>query len=200
MLSFAFNELKAHKVLGMCHCENKKSASIMEKAGMSKQDVFREEYLCGGVKMLEVEFATMSDFLSLMELVRLVSWNFPGLETEENILDYERTLHKNINRQSAICAKENSKVVGILLFSTKHNVLSCMAVHPGYRRRSIARQMISMMFTKLDITKDITVTTFREYDERGIAPRELYKKLGFLEGELIKEFDYPLQKLILHAK
>ncbi|WP_346886553.1 GNAT family N-acetyltransferase [Clostridium sp. UBA4395] len=150
--------------------------------------------------MLEVEFATMSDFLSWMELVRLVSWNFPGLEIEENILDYEKTLHKNINRRSAICAKENSKVVGILLFSTKHNMISCMAVHPRYRRRSIARQMITLMFTKLDITKDITVTTFREYDEKGIAPRELYKKLGFVEDELIKEFDYPLQKLILHAK
>jgi len=109
-------------------------------------------------------------------------------------------LHKNINRRSAICAKENSKVVGILLFSTKHNMISCMAVHPRYRRRSIARQMITLMFTKLDITKDITVTTFREYDEKGIAPRELYKKLGFVEDELIKEFDYPLQKLILHAK
>ncbi len=48
LLSFAFNELKAHKVLGMCHCENKKSAFIMEKAGMSKRGVFREEYLCGG--------------------------------------------------------------------------------------------------------------------------------------------------------
>ena len=48
LLSFAFNELKAHKVLGMCHCENKKSELIMKKAGMSKQCVFREEYLCGG--------------------------------------------------------------------------------------------------------------------------------------------------------
>lgn len=150
--------------------------------------------------MLEVEFATMSDFLSWMELVRLVRWNFPGLETEENILDYEKTLHKNIIRQSAICARENNKVVGILLFSTKNNTLSCIAVHPGYRRRSIARQMISLMFTKLDITKDITVTTFREYDEKGIAPRELYKKLGFVEDELIKEFGHPLQKFILHTE
>lgn len=48
LLSFAFNELDAHKVVGMCHCDNHKSASVMQKAGMSKQGVFREEYLCQG--------------------------------------------------------------------------------------------------------------------------------------------------------
>jgi len=60
LLSFAFNELKAHKVLGMCHCENKKSASIMEKVGMSKQGVFREEYLCGG-KWVDQFYFSMLD-------------------------------------------------------------------------------------------------------------------------------------------
>lgn len=48
LLSFAFNELEAHKVVGMCHCDNHKSASVMQKAGMSKQGVFREEYLYQG--------------------------------------------------------------------------------------------------------------------------------------------------------
>ncbi len=42
---FAFNELNAHKVIGMCHCDNLRSASVMQKSGMSKQGVFREEYL-----------------------------------------------------------------------------------------------------------------------------------------------------------
>jgi len=32
----------------MCHCDNLKPASVMQKAGMSKQGVFREEYKCGG--------------------------------------------------------------------------------------------------------------------------------------------------------
>jgi len=48
LISFAFNELNAHKVIGMCHCDNLRSASVMQKAGMSKQGVFREEYQCGG--------------------------------------------------------------------------------------------------------------------------------------------------------
>ena len=48
LIQFAFEELKAHKVIGMCNSENLLSAAVMEKAGMSKQGVFREEYLCQG--------------------------------------------------------------------------------------------------------------------------------------------------------
>ena len=35
------------------------------------------------------------------------------------------------------------------------------------------------------------MSTFRENDVKGIAPRKLYKKFGFEEGELIEEFGYP---------
>ena len=48
LISFAFNELNAYKVIGMYHCDNVRSASVMQKAGMSKHGVFREEYKCGG--------------------------------------------------------------------------------------------------------------------------------------------------------
>jgi len=44
------------------------------------------------------------------------------------------------------------------------------------------------------------VYTFRENDEKGIAPRALYKKFGFVEGELNMELNYPHQKFILHRK
>lgn len=44
LLSFAFKELDAHKVIGMCNCENQKSEQLMTKLGMTKEGVFREEY------------------------------------------------------------------------------------------------------------------------------------------------------------
>ena len=43
------------------------------------------------------------------------------------------------------------------------------------------------------------MSTFRENDVKGIAPRKLYKKFGFEEGELIEEFEYPNQRVVLHA-
>jgi len=52
--------------------------------------------------------------------------------------------------------------------------------------------------SNLDRTKNITVSTFREGDTKGIAPRALYKKFGFVEGELIEEFGYSNQRFILY--
>lgn len=43
------------------------------------------------------------------------------------------------------------------------------------------------------------MSTFRENDVKGIAPRKLYKKFGLEEGELIEEFGYPNQRFVLHA-
>lgn len=150
--------------------------------------------------MIKIQYAEIEDVLSWMELVRFVSRNFPGLETEEGILDYEKTLIKNIHERSAICAKESEKIVGVLLFSIKNNMLSCLATHPNYRKRGVATKMLSEMLTKLDTTKDITVSTFREDDEKGIAPRALYEKFGFVEGELIQQFGHGSQIFVLHPQ
>jgi len=154
----------------------------------------------GGINMnnINVGFATYEDLHSWIELVEKVRWNFPGLESNELLQSYQDTVIKNINRNSAICAKYDGEVVGILLFSFKHNMLSCMSVHPDYRNRSIATKMIELMLSQLSNDCDIMVTTFRDDDEKGYAPRSLYRKLGFVEDELCIEFNYPLQKFILH--
>lgn len=103
----------------------------------------------------------------------------------------------NINRKSAICAMDGKKVVGILLFSVKQNMLCCMAVHPEYRKMHIASEMVLEMLNNLDRKKDIIVDTFREDDPKGQAPRAFYKKLGFEEGELHGNMNYPEQRFIL---
>lgn len=43
MLEFVFNNLEAHKVIGMCNCNNQKSSKLMEKLGMSREGVFKKE-------------------------------------------------------------------------------------------------------------------------------------------------------------
>lgn len=146
---------------------------------------------------INIGFAQNEDLHSWMEMVEKVRWNFPGLESDEMLQSYQDSVIKNINRNSAVCAKCDGKVVGILLFSLKHNMLCCMAVHPDYRNRSIATKMIKLMLIQFSNDCDIEVTTFREDDEKGLAPRSLYRKLGFVEDELCIEFNYPHQKFIL---
>ena len=40
--------------------------------------------------------------------------------------------------------------------------------------------------------------TFRDDDEKGVAPRALYKGMGFKEAELMVEHNYPHQKIVLY--
>lgn len=137
-------------------------------------------------------YATEADISEWMKLVEEVADNFPGLE----IADYTVILRKNIARKTALCIRLNGRIAGILLFSPKQGCLSCMAVHPQYRRRGLASALVAEML-RLMPAGNVTVTTFREGDEKGAAPRKIYEKFGFEPDELIYEFGYPVQRFIL---
>lgn len=147
---------------------------------------------------MEAEFGTLSDIDSWMQLVEKVSWNFPGLETEQRIEEHKQTVLKFINDKRALCVKHGEKVVGVLLFSRKRNLICCLAVDPDYRKKGIASVLLKKALDNLDRNRDITVSTFREDDVKGIAPRNLYRKFGFVEDELTEEFGYPNQKFTLN--
>ena len=148
---------------------------------------------------MKVEYGTAQEIESWMELVRHVSWNFPGLETEAAIEDHRRIVLRFMGENRALCVKEADAVVGVLLLSKKHNMICCLAVAPEYRRNGIASALLEKALAELDRSRDITVTTFRDNDEKGIAPRALYKRFGFAEEKLMIENDYPVQRFILRG-
>lgn len=149
---------------------------------------------------MQVHFGQKEDIDQWMKLVTKVSDNFPGLETEEALEEHKQTVLKFIGKEQALCVKEGDKIEGVILFSRGHNMICCLAVDPDYRRAGIASAMLDKALSELDRTRDITVTTFREGDAKGTAPRALYKKFGFVEGELVEEFGYPNQVFILKAR
>lgn len=148
---------------------------------------------------MNVEYGTSMDIESWMELVKLVSWNFPGLETESDIEDHRKTVLRFMGENRALCVKETDKVVGVLLISNKHNMICCLAAAPEYRRNGIASALLEKALSELDRSNDITVTIFRDNDEKGIAPRALYKRFGFAEEKLMVENDYPVQRFVLRG-
>lgn len=149
---------------------------------------------------MNVEYGRSMDIESWMDLVKLVSWNFPGLETEADIENHRKTVLRFMDENRALCVKETDKVVGVLLISKKHNMICCMAVAPEYRRKGIASALLEKALSELDRSNDITVTTFRDNDEKGIAPRALYKMFDFVEEKLTVENDYPVQRFILRGR
>lgn len=137
---------------------------------------------------MEVQLGRNQDVDEWMKLVEEISWNFPGLETKEGLNEYRETLLRFIGKEQALCVRNDTEVMGVLLFSRGRNMICCLGVLPKYRRYGIATMLLEAALEELDRTKEITVSTFREEDEKGVAPRALYKKLGFTEDELIEEF------------
>ena len=146
-----------------------------------------------------IQFGKIDDIDNWMNLVEEISWNFPGLETNEKIAEHRNTVLRFMSKSQALCAKDdNEQIIGVLLFSRGHNMICCLGVSPKHRRSGVGSCLLSKAIGQLDRTKDISVSTFREEDEKGIAPRALYKKFGFVEDELIEEFGYPNQVFLLH--
>lgn len=141
-----------------------------------------------------------SDIDSWMSLVTRVRENFPGLETKALLDEHRRTVLRFMDEGRALCVKEGEEIAGVLLFSTKHNMICCMAVAPEYRRRGIGSALLESAIACLDRSRDITVYTFRAEDEKGPAPRALYTRFGFEPRELTMEQNYPVQRFVLPAK
>ena len=146
---------------------------------------------------MKLFYGEPEDIENWMELVSQISWNFPGLETQEKLDEHKATVLKFIGKRQALCVKDGAKIVGVMLFSRSRNMICCLGVSPDHRRRGVASMLMDEALRNLDRTREISVSTFRADDEKGLAPRALYQKYGFIEGELIEAMGYPNQKYIL---
>lgn len=139
-------------------------------------------------RKIEVLHAREADIDEWMKLAIRVRENFPGFEEES----YRETVLRNMARGSALCVKDEGEMAGVLLYSKKHGCLSYLAVAPEKRKRGVGSALVEAMLSETE--GDIWVDTFRAGDPMGDAPRALYRKFGFEEGELTEDFGYPVQR------
>ena len=147
---------------------------------------------------METVFGDKSCIDSWMQFVRAVSRSFPGLETEESLEEHQQTVLDFMGKKQALCVMNKENVVGVLLFSRNRNMICCLAVDPAHRKQGVASILLRKALDELDRSREITVSTFRENDDKGKAPRALYRKFGFQEGELTEEFGHPTQVFVLY--
>ena len=150
--------------------------------------------------MISLDHGRPKDVDRWMHLVQTVSSSFPGLETEEALTEHRQTVLDFMDKQEAICAKQNDEIVGVLLFSRENNILCFLAVDPAYHRQHIAEKMFRFMLPQMNTEKPITVITYREGISEGIAARAFYQKLGFVPGKLTVEFGSEVQEFVLDPK
>ena len=61
-----------------------------------------------------IELGTKQDIDGWMNLVEKVKDAFPGLETKDALNEHKNSVLNFMDKASAICAKEQGKIVGIL--------------------------------------------------------------------------------------
>ncbi len=144
----------------------------------------------------EIRLAKESDIPLWMDLVHLAIDGFPHLEEEEHLT----VLKRYITKQGALLMTEGGISVGGMMINYETGSIDFLAVHPLYRKQDISRDLLNVAFTELLRHKEISITTFREGDKADTGYRKALKELGFAEAELLTEFGYPTQRMILPRK
>lgn len=148
---------------------------------------------------MNIRTAEKNDINNWMNFVDKVKDVFPGLETEEALLEHKNTVLNFMEKGLAVCAEEDGKIIGTLLFLKDEGQLCFLAVNTAYRRRHTAEKMVKLAMEEIPENIDVTVTTYREGDPEGVAARAFYKSLGFEEGALKEEFGSPVQEFVLRG-
>ena len=120
---------------------------------------------------MEIRLARTGDIGGWMALVERVRDGFPGLETRAALEAHRETALGFMRRGEAVCAVEDGRVVGALLFSGEDNELCFLAVEPAFRRRHTAEKLVSRALSRMDPKRTVTVTTYREGDPAVAAAR-----------------------------
>lgn len=143
----------------------------------------------------KIVFATNEDISDCIKLLPIVVDGFPHL----NETQFMEQLQKYIKNGQAFILKDIDTVIGMMAFHTITGNIDFLAVHPQYRKKGIEKAFFKKAyeFSQFDT---ITITTFREGDKADTGYRKMLKNIGFVESELLYEFGYPTQCLILHKK
>lgn len=118
---------------------------------------------------MEVFYGTAREITAWMQLVRLLRAEFPGLETEAALEEHRQTVLRFMEKGHAIGVREGDALAGVMLISTRLNMLCCLGVHPDFRRKGAASLLMAEALKRLDNQREITVTTYRREDPKGPA-------------------------------
>lgn len=144
----------------------------------------------------QIQLAQENDLLMWMDLLLLVVDGFPCLNEVEYIAQLKQSIHK----KQAFILKDGNIAIGAMILIKENGNINFLGIHPQYDKTSIANAFIQKALAEVLENVPISITTFREGDKADPGYREIFQALGFVESELLIEFGYPTQKLLLHKK
>lgn len=143
----------------------------------------------------DIQFALERDINAWMDLVNQVIDGFPNLKED----DYIKRLQHSIQNKEALVIYDGNIMIGAMAFCREMGSIEFLGIHPQYRKHDIAKSFLKRLYYELVEEMPISITTFREGDKADTGYRTIFKRLGFVEAELLTEFGYPTQKFILET-
>lgn len=140
-----------------------------------------------------IRIATKADIPAWVELTRLSVDGFPYL----NEAEHTETLKRYIAEKGALLMTEKDVCIGGMLLGHETGSIDFLAVHPLHRKQGVVKDFLDAVLAELIENKEISITTFREGDKADTGYRKALKRLGFAEAELLTEFGYPTQRMVL---
>ncbi len=140
-----------------------------------------------------IRLAEITDIPAWLELVRLAIDGYPYLDET----DYLQKLKDCIQKRQALIMQKDNLTIGIMAFSYEAGSIDFMGIHPQYRNCGIQKIFLDTLMEDYLPGREICTTTYRENDKADTGYRKELKQLGFAEKELLIEFGYPTQRLIL---
>ncbi len=143
---------------------------------------------------LSVRFACPSDRDNWMALLDQVVDGYPHLDEAE----YLNHLDRAMARHEALVCEVHGRVVGALAFGRDAGTIDFLGVLPPARGRGVSKALLAAALGELSSRVEVvSTTTFREGDAADTGWRAELLSLGFAEAELLVEFGYPTQRLVV---
>lgn len=144
-----------------------------------------------GAVVPDISRASGEDVPAWLAFASQVVRDFPGYQEEEHL---ER-LNDQIRKRQAFLMRDRGLVVGAAAFSRETGDVDFLGVLPRYRRRGVEKAFLDC----LPRDREIHITTFRADDRADTGQRRDLLELGFSPAELLTEYGYPTQRLVLPA-
>lgn len=144
---------------------------------------------------LSLAWASLTDLDDWMALSAQTVSGFPGLE--EN--SHRKQIQVAIRQHRAIVIRDQTHLIGALVFSQPAATIEFLAIHPQYSYRQIAAIFLDFLIRNRVLGPTIKISTFRANDKADPGQRKAYEQLGFTASELLVEFGYPTQRMLLQV-
>ncbi len=142
----------------------------------------------------DVVCATPGDTEGWLKLLSLSVSGYPCL----NEPAYRAALRRAIAAREAFVLRDGERIVGAMCCRAGAGWIDYLAVHPQYRALGALEALVRKAAELC--AGAVSVTTFRAGDRADAGWRERWLGLGFQPSDLMQEFGYPTQRLVLPPK